>query len=100
MLTNKKLRFFILCKFLENFEMFRKFFLKFLFMLQLLKMPYALKRDLPKGHKDLKHVGQKAVQAIEGLVNILFLSFYSNYALPQGTFLANSLKVISVPPAI
>ena len=52
-------------------------------------MPFALKRDLPKDHKDLKRVGQKAVHAIEGLVNILFLPFYSNYALPQGTFLSN-----------
>ena len=57
-------------------------------MLQLLKMPYALKRDLPKGHKDLKRVGQKVVQAIEGLVNILIFLFYSNYALPQRTFLS------------
>ena len=44
----------------------------FLFILQLLKMPYALKRDLPKDHKDLKRVGQKAVQAIEGLVKSYF----------------------------
>ena len=43
----------------------------FLLILQILKMPYALKRNLPKDHKDLKRVGQKAVQAIEGLVNIL-----------------------------
>ena len=43
----------------------------FLLILQILKMPYALKRNLPKDHKDLKRVGQKAVQAIEGLVNVI-----------------------------
>ena len=62
-------------------------------------MPYALKRDLPKDHKDLKRVGQKARQAIEGLVNILFFFLLQFCLTTRDIYIFHSSKVISVHPA-